>query len=509
MYYTEVIDHRRIAEYMFMKRYTLLIQQCLLNWKYYITVKQALYMKSLHFKESLKNKLRQQYLHQWLDNLHYKKSIECLINHFQEVKTIQFMKKIFVAWFKWVRTRHTHQLHTQMIFNHAVQLLHNLRIRLYFIHWKSTHRYYSNCQLAQNLYSKHKLIQCFSAWLTYILIKKKRMKLKYIADNYRNQSIQNYVLKYWHSKFIEAKHMQTLNYIAVVRWSLYLQARVWQGWRLWIIKRNEKKSKRVIAMQRFIQHRTVDALRLWISMGLYRRHERHLEYCSKFWNNNSRVFNLILNITTHWYWWTLSRMDYKRSNENKSTLCCQEEISSLTHNYNRLDKCLQFINNIHITHNGDIMFGLRNHHQLTPPRYPDFILSELQSLQFTDQFLPISTDIGESDKQMHYETLNPDEIRCSTPICLSRLRVQDINLYINSLEEKIYNYKMMKSMYTIMRKRFHLEDRHRNEVNNNDEKVISLRKRIKEEKAECISLIKELRLLFKHQHHQQPYQYVT
>nr|CAH8843321.1 unnamed protein product [Trichobilharzia regenti] len=478
LYHCQIVDRQNIVECIVMKRQHCLLEQCLMKWKDFTTTKRLLLLKSSEYISSQNNKLLKEFFHRWVNNLHDKKSQEITINNFHRLKTVQYLEKVFTSWFKWSRIHRKHRVQTQALVNQGVQSLRIPLTQVYYNHWKSVYKYYLNHRLAQRFHSLHLLVQCFNGWLAYSRWRKKKLKLKYDAHCFSNQRIQKHVLNHWRLKLIEKKNTQTLESIALLRWSLCLQARVWKAWRLWIEWRHEKAQRRKLAAQRFIDRQTVDALRMWISIALNKRHKRHMEYCSKFWNNNTRLYNLILRVGTHWYWRTFSKRRHNNGDNNNNSnndlveTCTDSaydavlQLSDNCHN-NQFTKYNIFNENIHvvngnINNNNNSYLNKLQSYELTPPQYPDFILSEIESIEVSthEEFPPISAHTSAFDDQSQCELKDDKEIGLSTSdsrVNFSGSDVNRINSYMNLLEEKISSYKMMKTKYEIMCKRVDLQ----------------------------------------------------
>ncbi|TNN12497.1 Protein SFI1 isoform 3, partial [Schistosoma japonicum] len=378
-YRSLVIDRHNIIQCMLMKHHTSLVKQCLSKWKDYLLIKQSLLSKLSHFKECEESKLLNEYFQCWLRNLHFKKSQELAISNFKKQKSMQYMKKILIMWFQWAFTHREHRLQTQLTFEQSLRCMRILITQFWWSRWRSLYRYCSNIHLACKLHNKHILDHCFSGWSTFITNAKNKTKLIKMARDFQNRTIQNQFLNQWHSRLIEKAKFQTLNSIALIRWSLCLQLKVWKAWCLWIKRQKHKKNKRQIATQRYFEHKTVDALRLWITVALNKRHERHIEYCSKFWNSDSRVFKLVLNIATHWYWRTFSRCDSQHVGEfNANDVCVDISASAFE---NRISKLSEYRR----------CFSKIQNQELTAPRCPDFILPELNSTGLTNVVQSIQT----------------------------------------------------------------------------------------------------------------------
>ncbi|CAH8842852.1 unnamed protein product [Trichobilharzia szidati] len=493
-----------------MKRQHSLLEQCLMKWKDFTTTKHSILLKSSQYISSQNNRLLKEYFRRWVNSLHNKKSQEITINNFHRLKTIQCLEKVFTSWLKWSRIHREHRVQTQILVNQGVQSLRIPLTQAYYNHWKSVYNCCLNNRLAQRFHSMRLLVQCFNGWLVYSMGRKKKLKLKHDAHCFRNQRIQKHFLNLWRITLIEKRNTQTLESIAVIRWSLCLQARVWKAWRLWIEWRHEKAQRRKLAVQRFIERQTVDALRMWISIALDKRHKRHMEYCSKFWNNNTRLYNLVLRVGTHWYWRTFSKRRHSNGDNSNNDLVetCTDsaydavlQLSDNCHN-NQLTKYNNIFNeNINLlngNNNNNYLNKLQSY-ELTPPQYPDFILSEIESLEVSthEEFPPISTHTSAFDDQSQCEFKDDKEIGLSTPesrVNFNGSDVDTINSYMNLLEEKISSYKMMKTKYEIMCKRVYLQDE-TEDYKEEHIKAVSLKDSIKVEKSACLSIIKELRLL--------------
>ncbi|CAI2726573.1 unnamed protein product [Schistosoma spindalis] len=371
-YHFVAVEHRSSVQSMTMKHNTSLIKQCLLKWKDYCTIKQSLLSKSSHFKKCQKNKLLKEYFQYWLSNLLFKQSQELTIRSFKEQKFMESIKRLFLAWLQWTSSRREYLLKIQLTFKISLEKMRIVTIRTWWTRWRSVYNYCSNVKLACRLYNKHILVQCLNFWSAFITVEKHKIKLIKTANDFQIRTIQKHFLSQWHLKLIENSKFQALESIALVRWSLCLQAKVWKAWHLWIGKQKHKRNRRKTATQRYYEHKTVDALRLWITVALNERHGRHMKYCSKFWNNDIRVFKLVLNTATRWYWWTFSRGISQNLSELDGN-SIWDVISKLTNenHISRLSEC------------GNNFRTIRNQ-ELTPARYPDFILPELNSLGLTN-----------------------------------------------------------------------------------------------------------------------------
>ncbi|CAH8487788.1 unnamed protein product [Schistosoma turkestanicum] len=457
------VDRRNNVQSMVMKYNTSLIRQCLLKWKDYCTLKQSFLSKISQFKMYQKNALLKEYFQYWLNNLHCKQSQELIIYDFRQQMQMQFIKKLFLAWLQWAFSHRQYRLKIQRTFELSLENIRIVTIRIWWTRWRSMHNYCLNIQLAYRLYKKHILVQCFNSWSTFITNEKYNKKLMNMANDFRMQTIQKQFFNQWHTKLIEYHKFQTLQSIALIRWSLCLQLKVWKAWHLWIEKQKSKKNQRKLALQRYYEHKTMDALRVWIIVALNRRHERHRNYCEKFWNNNIRVFNLVLNIATHWYWCTFSRKRNQHFNE-PTTNSVWIDMSKLT-NENHIST---------LKDNGSSLKIIRNK-ELTPARYPDFIFSELNSLGLTNnntvQFEQSSIHVSSSciETSHHETTTNCPVTHCSSYSFPNIPDIHKINFYLNSLMERISYYRMIKYKYKLMHQRLCLNGQLKNRLTCNQE----------------------------------------
>ncbi|CAH8522719.1 unnamed protein product [Schistosoma rodhaini] len=487
-YHFVAADHRSSVQSMNMKRNTSLIKQCLLKWKDYCTIKQELMSKLSHFKKCQKGKLLKEYFQYWLSNLLFKQSQELTIWNFRKQKLMESIKKLFLAWSQWTFSRREYHLKMQLTFKISLENMRIVTIRIWWTRWRSMYNYCSSIKLACRFYNKQILVQCLNCWSAFIIIQKYKIKLIETANDFRIRTIQKQFLRQWHLKLTENRKLQALKSIALVRWSLCLQAKVWKAWHLWIGKQKYKRNRRKIATQRYYEHKTVDSLRLWITVALNKRHERHMKYCSKFWNNDIRVFQLVLNTATRWYWWTFSRGIRQNIRElNASSIWA--DFSGLT-NENRISR---------LSECGSNFRAIRNR-ELTPARFPDFIIPELNSLGLTNtaEFEQTSVHVPPLIETFHHETTNCPDIHSCVYSFSNPPDVHEINLYLDSLVERISYYRMIKSKYKLIHQRLYLEGQTEIKATYNEEGSadVYFKYQLKMEKDTCNLLIKQLRSFF-------------
>ncbi|CAL8106275.1 unnamed protein product [Calicophoron daubneyi] len=210
---------------------------------------------------------------------------------------------VFANWRRWTSSRRTKRNLSDSLIEVSNSRLHSLRLRHWIRRWQLALQTKQKTELAK-IHANNVLIKRFIYhWRSACEQRKRKYSMKCAAERFHTITVLASCLSTWWKIFEETRRSNQLNRLALFRWSMCLQARVWSAWRLYVEEQRIESARIEAASSRFRLRYAREAVRILLSRALEERHYRHEKYCEKYWRSDHSTYYLVLNAATHWYWW--------------------------------------------------------------------------------------------------------------------------------------------------------------------------------------------------------------
>ncbi|VEL06896.1 unnamed protein product [Protopolystoma xenopodis] len=104
----------------------------------------------------------------------------------------------------------------------------------------------------------------------------------------------------WREAILYRVRIADLSRLAVCRWALCLQARIWAAWRRYLTGRRAKRVRELEMVTKHQESQRCQSLAAFLAAGLGLRARRQSLICCEIWKNDQRLFYLTLRLATKW-----------------------------------------------------------------------------------------------------------------------------------------------------------------------------------------------------------------